>query len=317
MASDLAIRIRGVNKRFGPTRAVCDLDLDVPTGTVCGFLGPNGAGKTTTIRMIMSIMYPDSGEIDVLGSSALANKDRIGYLPEERGLYRRMRVLEFLEYIARLKGDGRPDLRGRARAWLERIDLANVERKRCQELSKGMQQKVQFLAAIIHDPDLVILDEPFSGLDPVNAQLLNRIIEDLHAKGRTIVFSTHVLHQAEQICDRIFLIHKGVKLLDRPLSEIHEQFNPRAILARPLGAVEIPPSLPGVLAARRLPDGAFELEMGADADPTMIMREVLDLGPMRSVELRRLSLDEVFIEVVQREEGEAAAREVREELSHV
>ncbi len=192
--TELAICISKVNKRFGSTHAVRDLDLDVPTGSLCGFLGPNGAGKSTTIRMIMSIIYPDSGSIDVLGSSAMSNKDRIGYLPEERGIYRKMKVGDFLIYMAKLKGVSGPNIRKDVTDWLERIDLPEVANKKCEELSKGMQQKVQFLASIIHDPDLIILDEPFSGLDPVNAELINHLVREMNEAGKTIIFSTHILH---------------------------------------------------------------------------------------------------------------------------
>ena len=318
-----AISIRGCEKSFGATRAVRGLDLDVPVGSLCGFLGPNGAGKSTTIRMIMSIIYPDAGSVDVLGSSALVNKDRIGYLPEERGLYRKMRVGEYLQYIATLKGVG-AGAAGKVTEWLDRIELPGVARKKCQELSKGMQQKVQFLAAIIHDPDLVILDEPFSGLDPVNAQLLNRLIVELKEQGKTIIFSTHVLHQAEQICDRIFLIHRGEKLLDDTMAQIHERFDPRTVLVEPLEP--LPPTdsgldsfgdLEGVAHVQRL-DGRneFELEIDDDMDPQHVLRGVLQRMPVRSARLRRLSLDEVFIRLVAEESGEEAAAQAREELSH-
>ncbi|MCZ6543106.1 MAG: ATP-binding cassette domain-containing protein, partial [Planctomycetota bacterium] len=194
--ADSSITLRGVNKSFGSTHAVRQLDLDVPRGSLCGFLGPNGAGKTTTIRMIMSIIYPDSGSIEVLGGNALKSKDRIGYLPEERGLYRKMRVGEFLQYLTKLKGVRRRDLSTYIQRWLERIDLPDVYRKKCEELSKGMQQKLQFLATILHEPDLLILDEPFSGLDPVNMRLVRDLIREQHEAGRTIIFSTHVMHQA-------------------------------------------------------------------------------------------------------------------------
>ncbi|MHC4415349.1 MAG: ABC transporter ATP-binding protein [Planctomycetota bacterium] len=315
---DSSIALSGVNKSFGSTRAVRDLDLNVPTGSLCGFLGPNGAGKTTTIRMIMSIIYSDSGTVAVLGGNALESKDRIGYLPEERGLYRKMRVGDFLQYIARLKGVRRPNLADYVREWLDRLELSDVHRKRCEELSKGMQQKVQFVAAILHEPELLILDEPFSGLDPVNTELLNRLIRELHAQGRTIIFSTHILHQAEQICDRIFLINKGVKLLDASLEDIRRRFDPRTILAEPLDGQPDLDGIRGVRDVRRLPDtDALELELDDGADPQAIMRQVLDGRAMRSVELRRLTLDEVFVQLVGRDEGSAAAQRAREELSHV
>ncbi len=313
-----AIQLCSVSKSFGTTRAVRDLDLDVPTGSLCGFLGPNGAGKTTTLRMIMSIIYPDSGSVGVLGGNALQSKDRIGYLPEERGLYRKMRVGEFLQYIGRLKGMPRRELAANVSGWLERLVLPGVERKKCEELSKGMQQKVQFLAAILHDPELLILDEPFAGLDPVNTELLTDLIRQLNGQGKTIIFSTHILHQAEQICDRIFLINAGVKLLDASMSEIRRQFDPRTILARPLdGEASIGPTA-GVRDTRRLPpDDAIELELEPDADPQAVMRSVLAGHRLRSIELRRLSLEEVFVRLVGRGEGAEAAGQAREALSHV
>jgi ABC-2 type transport system ATP-binding protein len=268
--------------------------------------------------MIMSIIYPDSGSIEVLGGNALQSKDRIGYLPEERGLYRKMRVGEFLAYIARLKGVRRSNTAAYVGEWLDRVGLADVDRKKCEELSKGMQQKVQFLAAILHEPELLILDEPFSGLDPVNTELLNRIIRELHEQGRTVIFSTHVLHQAEQICDRIFLINKGVKLLDSTLDEIRDRFDPRTIVAEPLDGRADLRAVRGVRDVRKLKDPAeLELELEDGADPQAIMKAVLSSHPMRSIELRRLSLDEVFVQLVLRDEGADAAELAREELSHV
>jgi len=313
-----AIHIEKVNKTLGSTHAVRDLDLTVPTGSLCGFLGPNGAGKSTTIRMIMSIIYPDTGAINVLGGDALANKDRIGYLPEERGVYRKMRVDQFLEYIAVLKGMSRHGLREHIRDWLKRVELPDVEQHKCEELSKGMQQKVQFLAAIIHEPELLILDEPFSGLDPVNTELLNELIQELNRNGTTIIFSTHVLHQAEQICNRIFLINKGVKILDATLDEIRERFDPRTVLVEPLENHIDFTSIYGVREQHPMPHSkAFELDLEDDADPQRIMKDALELGPMRSAELRRLTLDEVFIRAVKEDVGEEAAAVAREELSHV
>lgn len=313
-----SIVLRGVSKTFGSTKAVRDLDLAVPRGSLCGFLGPNGAGKTTTIRMIMSIIYPDSGSVEVLGGNALRSKDRIGYLPEERGLYRKMRVGDYLLYMARLKGMRHRDLPGHINRWLERIELPDVSRKKCEELSKGMQQKVQFVAAVLHDPELLIFDEPFSGLDPVNTELLNRLIRELHADGKTVIFSTHILHQAEQICDRIFLINRGVKILDATLAEIHQRFDPRTLVAEPLDPDSDLGAIDGVSSTRTLPhSAAVELELHADADPQQVMKSALATYALRSIELRRLTLDEVFVRVVQRDEGAAAAEQIREELSHV
>ncbi len=310
----------GVTKRFGDKVAVRDLNLVVPTGSLCGFLGPNGAGKSTTIRMILSIIYPDEGTVDVLGGSALAQKDRIGYLPEERGLYRKMRVGDYLRYIASLKGvrvGGRKD---RVSDLLNRLDLPGVESKKCEELSKGMQQKVQIIASIVHEPELLILDEPFSGLDPVNSELMIDVLRELHANGTTIIFSTHVLHQAEQICDRIFLINKGVKLLDASLAEIRERYDPRTILVEFASGANFEPARPEIPGVRRaMPTGeagAYELELHDGADAQDVMRRVLDRHPVRSIALRRVSLNEVFVRLVRQDRGEAAAEQAREELLH-
>lgn len=317
--SELSIRIRNVSKTFGSTRAVRNLDLDVPAGSLCGFLGPNGAGKSTTIRMIMSIIYPDTGTLEVLGGSALGSKDRIGYLPEERGVYRKMHVGEFLQYMGRLKGVGSRESSKRAKEWLARLELPHVLNKRNHELSKGMQQKIQFIAAVIHDPELLILDEPFSGLDPVNAALLNSIIRELNDEGRTIIFSTHVLHQAEQLCDRVFLINHGLKLLDASLDEIKEQFDPRTIAVQPMdnGHTDFT-AFAGVASASPM-DGsaAWELHLEAQVDPHAVMREIMGSTPLRSIELRQLSLDEVFVQLVMQDSGHIAAEKAREELSHV
>lgn len=320
---EAAISIAGVTKSFGGKPAVHELDLVVPRGSLCGFLGPNGAGKSTTIRMIMSIIYPDAGAVEVLGSNSLSSKDRIGYLPEERGVYRTMKVGEYLEYIGRLKGANRRTLIAHIKHWLERLDLPDAFGRKCQELSKGMQQKVQFLAAIVHDPELVILDEPFSGLDPVNAVLINERIRELNAEGRTIIFSTHVLHQAEQICDRIFLIHKGRKLLDATLDEIRERFDPRTLVVEPAEAgvdatrwgLEHTPGVARVRARRDQP--GVEVLLAEEADPRAIMSAVLAAGPVRVLEIRRPTLEEVFVQVVRSEDGDQAAAAAEQELSHV
>lgn len=314
-----AISIRGVNKRFGDRYAVRGLDLEIAPGTLTGVLGPNGAGKSTTIRMILSILLPDEGSIEVLGRTALDAKPRIGYLPEERGLYRTMTVEEYLVYIARLKGVERHGLSKRVRDWLERIELPNVSRKKCQELSKGMQQKVQFLAAVIHEPELLILDEPFSGLDPVNTVLLDKLIREMRAKGVTILLCTHVMHQAETICDRIVLIHKGAKRLDATIAQIRERFDPRELHYEPLeGGADLHArlaSMSGVDSVRRSDDGAgWRLALGAQAAPQELFRELAALGPARSIELARVTLDQVFVRVVRQVDGDQAALQAEEEL---
>ncbi len=316
-----AISIRGVEKRFGDRLAVAGLDLEIPRGALVGVLGPNGAGKSTTIRMVLSILYPDRGTVEVLGGGALAAKERIGYLPEERGLYRTMRVGEYLAYIARLKGVTREGLAARVRGWLERIELPDVQQRRCQELSKGMQQKVQFIAAVIHEPELLILDEPFSGLDPVNAVVLDRLIGELHREGRTILLCTHQMQQAERVCDRIVLIHRGAKRLDATLPEIHARFDPRSLAYEPLAPSVVNEgelaALPGVVAVRPQRDGrGFTLALAEHAQPAELFEALVRRGPARRIELERVSLEEVFVRVVRAAEGESAAKAAREDLEH-
>ena len=300
--TNACIEIDGVEKRFGSVTAVRGLSLSIPSGSICGFLGPNGAGKSTTIRMIMSIIRPDRGEVRVLGGDALARKDRIGYLPEERGLYRKMRVGDYLRFIGRLKGLSRAELSRSIPRWLERIDLPDVAGRRCEELSKGMQQKIQFLAAVLHQPELLILDEPFSGLDPVNAMMLNDLIKELAAEGRTILFSTHVLHQAEQMCDRIVLIDRGAKLLDDSLDSIRRRFDPRIVEATPVedagGWATAVAAAPEIAAATPTKDGKVRVEVAEGSTPSVTMRACLERGPVSSIEILQPTLDEVFFSIV-------------------
>jgi ABC-2 type transport system ATP-binding protein len=296
-----AISLRGVTKTFGAKVAVRDLDLVVPDGGLYGFIGPNGAGKTTTIRMILSVLFPDRGEISVLGHrSALEAKDRIGYLPEERGLYRKMRVGAFLTYMARLKGRDGADVRPRVRDWLDRVGLADVEQKRCEELSKGMQQKLQFIASVIHEPDLVVLDEPFSGLDPVNMRLLRDLVLEQRRRGATIIFSTHVMHQAEQICDHVVMINDGNKVLDASLQEIRAKFDPGTILFEPLDPrADVAPlrAADGVREVRSR-NGAYEIALADDLPPAEAMARLIQHLPAARVELSRPTLEDVFIRIV-------------------
>lgn len=313
-----ALEISGVSKSFGATKAVVHLDLDVPTGSLCGFLGPNGAGKSTTIRMLMSIIHADEGTVQVLGTSALNAKDRIGYLPEERGIYRKMKVGSFVEYIGQLKGVGGKVLRKRIDDWLERVELPGIRNRRCEELSKGMQQKVQFLAAIIHEPELIILDEPFSGLDPVNARVIGKIIDELHQQGRTILFSTHVLPQAERICDRIVMIDQGQKVLDGTISTIQSQFDPRVIKIEP---VDINCDLSNIAGATLIPNSESDehllMRLEDDSDATSVLTHIVQSTAVRGIEIVKPTLDEIFIEQVSQSRGHEAALQAREELSHV
>ena len=296
-----AIVLRGLTKTFGETVAVRDLDLDMPQGALYGVIGPNGAGKTTTIRMILSILFPDRGELRVLGHrSALEAKDRIGYLPEERGLYKKMKVGSFLAYMARLKAADGPDFKQRVRGWLERVGLAGVETKRCDELSKGMQQKVQFLAAVIHRPDLLILDEPFAGLDPVNQRLLRDLVLEEHRRGATVLFSTHVMVHAEQLCDHVVMIHQWRKVLDDTLAEIRAKYDPRSILFEPLDVaadLRALAAVPGVQTVRK--DGtAWDVALSDHADPVSVIRGLAAAVPPARIEIRRPTLEDVFVNIV-------------------
>lgn len=299
MGTDAAIDVRRVTKSFGAVQAVRDLDLTVPRGGLYGFIGPNGAGKTTTLRMIMSILLPDSGELSVLGQrSALKAKDRIGYLPEERGVYRRMRVGAFLTFMARLKGRGGPAVAGRVRSLLERVGLPDVEQKRCEELSKGMLQKVQLAATIIGEPDLLILDEPFSGIDPVNMRLLRNIVLEEHRRGATIVFSTHVMVHAEEICDHIVMMHGGRKVLDESLTDIRGRHDPRTIRFEPLDSdADAGPPLAGVRGVERVTRdaGAYRIDLVDGADPAGVMRDVTAAVAAARIELQRPTLEDVFV----------------------
>ena len=300
---NIVIQLANVNKRFGALHAVRNVSFEIQRGQVCGFLGPNGAGKSTTIRMIMSILLPDSGVITVLGGSALDAKDRIGYLPEERGLYRKMRVADFLRFMAKLKGISRADADARIRSWLERVELPNVSQKRCEELSKGMQQKLQFIGAVLHEPPLLILDEPFSGLDPVNRRLLSSVVRQLKENGTTILFSTHQMEQAEDLCDQVLLIHKGEKVLDETMSQIHSRFDPRTILAQPANSIDAATQALKVVAGIEsmrwsLEQKSFEIRLFEGVDPQHAMVDIMRATPLRRVELQRATLDDVFVKLV-------------------
>ncbi len=310
-----AIVLSGVRKTFGPKVAVEGIDLSIPEGSLVGFIGPNGAGKTTTIRMIMSILFPDAGQISVLGkASAIESKDRIGYLPEERGLYRKMRVGAFLCHMAQLKGAPPLGIKQKVYGWLERVDLADCYKKKCEELSKGMQQKVQFLSAILHEPDLLILDEPFSGLDPVNMRLLKDLFLEQHQMGRTIIFSTHQMHQAEQLCDRIVMINKGQKVLDSTLGHIRAQHDPRTVLVEPMDGLRDGTALRNEPWVRDVTPRGELLEIGLrdGIEPRDAIRKIAEMMPVSRIELHRPTLEDIFVEIAQGE-GESAET-VRESL---
>jgi ABC-2 type transport system ATP-binding protein len=230
-----AIELKGVVKRFGKFTAVDRLDLEVPRGVTFGLLGPNGAGKTTTLRMIMNITKPDEGTVTVLGQPmSEALQEKIGYLPEERGLYRKMKVVDQLLFFAAIKGVDADTAMKRLSPWIDSMDLRPWLKKKTEELSKGMQQKVQFLGTIVHDPEVLILDEPFAGLDPINVLLVRDFFTEFKRQGKTVIFSTHVLEQAERLCERICLLYRSVKLLDGPLKEIKHSFRDRVPLPIPV-----------------------------------------------------------------------------------
>ncbi len=310
-----AARLQAVEKSFGDQRAVQALDLVIPTGETCGLIGPSGAGKSTTIRIIMSILFPDSGRVEVLGRpSALEAKDRIGYLPEERGVYRKMTVGAFLKYLAGLKGAPESRSMPRARRLLEQLGLADIEKKKCEDLSKGMLQRVQFVGAIVHEPELLILDEPFSGLDPVSVRLLKDVIAEEKQRGATILFSTHVMAQAEELCDRVVMIHKGAKVLDEGMSKLRRRFDNRRVLFEPLDAAadgRVLRDVPGVLSVQP-GGGEYELTLAAGADPAAVIRDAATrLAPAR-VEIARMRLEDTFVSIVR--EGRESEQALREHL---
>ena len=312
-----ALRLRSVTKALGSIRAVDTLDLEVPRGATYGVIGPSGAGKTTCIRMIMSILFPDSGELTVLGHrSALEAKHRIGYLPEERGVYRKMRVGDFVTYIGQLKNVPAADAARRASQLLGRLGLDGVETKRCEDMSKGMLQRVQFVAAIINQPELLILDEPFSGLDPVSVRLLKEVVADEHRRGATILFSTHIMAHAEELCQHVVMIHQGRKVLDEPMLGLRRQFNPQVILMEPLDAsadLRVLEFVGGVERVRVTEEGC-EIHLRPGTDPALAIREIAATVTPARIELARVRLEDVFIRLVTEGSGDGKAVEAEEAL---
>ncbi len=290
---EVAVRLTGVTKDFGTHRAVEGLSLTVPRGAIFGFIGPNGSGKTTTLRMILHILHPDSGSIEVLGSTGRrAANDRIGYLPEERGLYRKMTVRRVLAYCAGLKGMRTRDARGEADQWLERLGLASWRDRKVETLSKGMQQKVQFIAAVLTRPELVILDEPFSGLDPVNLEALREVILELKRRGATVIFSTHDMTKAEELSDTICMIFKGRKVLDGTLAEIQAQYGTDTVRVKVSG---IPEGLRGL--AQGVRDLGQLQEVRYAGDPQELLRELVQRGRVEHFEVARPSLHDIFLRI--------------------
>jgi ABC-2 type transport system ATP-binding protein len=288
-----AVEIDHVTKSFGPQVAVDDLSLAVPAGSIYGFIGPNGSGKTTTLRMIMRIFLPDRGTIRVLGDDSWqAASERVTYLPEERGLYKSMRVREVLRFYAELKG--MRDCRKAIDDWLGRMQLADAADKRVEALSKGMSQKVQFIATVVTGPELVLLDEPFSGLDPVNENLFREAILGLRRRGTTIIFSTHNMAVAEQMCDSIFMIYRGKKVLDGTLDSIQDSYGSDTLRVQVEGGSLL--GLPGVEKVTDL--GRYqELRLTRAAEPQAVLAELMRRGRVNRFERTRPSLHDIFVRI--------------------
>jgi ABC-2 type transport system ATP-binding protein len=293
-----AIELENVSKVFGKFPAVDSLSFRVPRGVIFGLLGPNGAGKTTTIRMVMNITAADTGEIRVLGSPMTREtQNRIGYLPEERGLYRKMKVSDHLLFLAAIKSVSREDARRRIAEWVEKLELKPWMKKKVDELSKGMQQKVQFIATVIHDPEILILDEPFSGLDPINTSIIKDYLIDFRQKGKTIVFSTHVLEQAEKLCDEITLLARSKKILEGNLRELKRRFSRNLLQI----SVDAEPSeiaaLPGVATSQAV-NGGYLIGLVPGTDQREFLRRVLERFPLQGFSAKEPELEEIYLDAI-------------------
>jgi ABC-2 type transport system ATP-binding protein len=308
MTTAAAVRLEGVTKKYGDFVAVGDLSLVIPSGVIYGVLGPNGAGKTTTLRMINDIFAPDRGTIRLFDSMApgRAAAPRIGYLPEERGLYPKMIVREVLQFFGELRGLARREAIARADRWLERLGLGEWKKNRVQDLSKGMQQKVQFAAALLHDPDLLILDEPWSGLDPINAEVLYDVVMEQRGAGRTIIFSTHLMEQAEKMCDQVCIIARGKKVLEGPLERIkRDAAGDRLVALAFLDPEDEARARTGVLADQAMVAGIrdrrgyLEVELPPGQESGQLLSSLMASGArLRRFELIEPSLHQIFVDRV-------------------
>ncbi len=296
---DVSLRVDSVTKKYGDFTAVDNLSFNVRAGRIFGFLGPNGAGKTTTIRMIVGITHPDDGEIQLLGQKLSPKvQDRIGYLPEERGLYKNMKVVEQLRYFAALKGVSRNDADKRIDFWLDRMKLSEWKTKKTTNLSKGMSQKLQFIATMIHEPDLLILDEPFSGLDPLNVEFLKDVIAEIKSQNRTIIFSTHLMETAEKLCDEILLINQSKMVLSGTMREIKGSYGKNIVSLRCEGAEEI---LADTNLVAKVVEHTDEKEvfLAEHAEPQKLLSRLVGDGiSVSKFELIEPSLHDIFIEKV-------------------
>jgi ABC-2 type transport system ATP-binding protein len=289
--------VTNLAKRFGETKAVVDVSFAVEPGEIFGLLGPNGAGKTTTIRMMLDIFRPDAGAISIFGGALdMDKKRRIGYMPEDRGLYKDQKLEPTLVYLASLKGMDEKVARSRLQGWLERLDLAEHRDKKVQELSRGMQQKAQIIATLLHEPDLIVIDEPFSGLDPVSTRLIKQIFEEQRQAGKSILMSTHQMYQVEALCDRIVLIDEGRTVLYGSVHEVKRNFAGNAVAIEGQGDFD---QIPGVLETRR-ENGTWHLALEVGTDPQTVFRALATRGNVRieRFELAEPSLDDIFVQVV-------------------
>jgi ABC-2 type transport system ATP-binding protein len=290
-----AVELSRVTKTFGEVLAVDDLSLAVPEGSLYGFIGPNGSGKTTTMRMIVNIFYPDSGTVRLFGETRLGARTRwIGYLPEERGLYEKMTVRSMLEFYGELRG-GR-NVSAEVGRWLEKFELGSYASRKVETLSKGMSQKVQFIAAVVHQPELLILDEPFSGLDPVNLDVLRQAVWELRTRGVTILFSTHDMTMAERMCDFIFMIFRGRKVLDGTLSSIQDRYGADTVRIRADGGAALLRGLPGVEAVDDS-GNLHEVRLAPQGDPQRLLAELIQRTRVQSFEVSRPSLHDIFVRI--------------------
>jgi len=291
----VALELQDVHKSFGAVRAVDGLSAAVEAGCIYGFLGPNGAGKTTTLRMIVNILRPDSGTITLFGNGAGSQIcNQIGYMPEERGLYRKMKVKKLLGYFASLKGIASGQIRRQVSQWLERVELADWADKKVEDLSRGMHQKLQFAVTVINAPSLLILDEPFSGLDPLNYELLKNLIVQMRSEGKTILFSTHNMHEAETLCDSILLINKGRKVLDGTLGAIRNQYQSNSVLLEAEGDMSVLDTLP-MTAGIQPRDHQIEVLLKEGYDSQDLLGAVVGKVRIRRFEVKTASLHEIFI----------------------
>ena len=297
------IELEQITKSFENHVAVSDLSLKVPKGSIYGFIGPNGSGKTTTIRMIMNILYPDSGMIRIFGKEHVGSHlDSIGYLPEERGLYRKMKVKELVAFYGELKRVEKPSKE--ADMWLEKFDLTKWAGKKVETLSKGMSQKVQFIITVINRPEIIILDEPFSGLDPVNAEIIKEVVLELRNQGSTILFSTHDMSVAEKMCDFIFMIYKGKKVLDGTLESIQKSYGQDTLRIQSEAGVSVFKGIEGI---ERINDfgKVQELRMSQGADSQQILAAVMTKTKVLRFEIASPSLNDIFIRIARPENTEA------------